>query len=264
MPNEVVGLRALRDNYIWVLVDPLTRSVMVVDPGDAAPVLDFLQQQALTLSGIFLTHHHWDHTNGVEKLLSVYPDCLIYASEQSPCLYVNQPVSANSVILFAGFTFRVLDIPGHTLDHLAYFGEKKREKILFCGDTVFSAGCGRIFEGTPEMFYASLQKILLLPDETKLYCGHEYTLANLHFAHKIEPENDFISNKIKEINQLKNQSTTGEVCTLPSRLSEERFMNPFFRCHLVSIKKTVEQHANKRLDNAVDVFRELRAWKNNS
>ena len=167
---EIIPITALKDNYIWAIIDSQKKSALVVDPGEAKPVIDFLKQQQLTLVGILITHHHWDHTNGITELKEKF-NIPVIGSAKENVSGVTKSVKEPDMIDLNNKIFYVLDIPGHTLGHIAYYGLNS----IFCGDTLFSAGCGRLFEGTPEQMYMTLQKMAALPDVTKIYCGHEYT-----------------------------------------------------------------------------------------
>jgi len=234
--------------------DEIQKTAWIVDPGEATPVIKALTQYNLTLAGILITHHHADHCAGIAALLQHAGDIPVFGSYQSPNQYISHRLKEPDEIIYATFQLKAIEIPGHTLDHTAYYGNSS----LFCGDTLFSAGCGKVFEGTPEMMYNSLAKLQQLPDDTKIYCGHEYTRANLQFAKQVEPNNPDIANKINKITQLQ----TGE-CTLPSTLNEEKKINPFLRCHVPEVINAVEQHAGTKLNNPIEVFARLREWKNN-
>ena len=246
---EIFPIPALQDNYIWALLDDDHSQVVIVDPGEASPVKKILAQHHLMLAGILITHHHLDHTNGVVDLLSKFDEVPVVASDKSPHEFVTHRVKDGDEIVVAHVRCKALAIPGHTLDHTAYYNE--HEPFLFTGDTLFSAGCGRIFEGSPEMMVASLQKIAQLNDATKIYCGHEYTRANLKFAQTVEPNNLDIRDKLASI----------PPCTLPSTLSEERLINPFLRCSEPEVIQAAKHHAGRTLATPVEVFAELRAWK---
>jgi hydroxyacylglutathione hydrolase len=249
---EVVPVRALRDNYIWMIVDDAARTVWAVDPGEAEPVLHFIKKRNLVLSGILLTHHHGDHAGGIPDLLKA-AHVPVYASAKSPHAFVTHRLCEGDIAHCGTLQFEVLEIPGHTLDHAGYFGHG----MLFSGDTLFSAGCGRVFEGTPAMMFATLkklEKIAVLDPATKVYCGHEYTLANLRFAKTVEPENSDISKKITQVQNM--------ACTLPSRLSDELLFNPFLRCEEPAVIRAAGQHAGRELSSSVEVFQVLREWKN--
>jgi hydroxyacylglutathione hydrolase len=250
---NIFPVNALRDNYIWMLTEG--SSVWAVDPGEAQPVLDFLEKEQLSLQGILVTHHHADHTAGIPELLARYPGMAVYASEQSAVHAVTRRFVDGETFLCGSVPFRALAIPGHTLDHMAWLAEG----ALFAGDTLFSAGCGRIFEGTVEMMYASLQKLMALPPDTRLYCGHEYTLANLNFAAMLEPYNVSLLTLIK---QLLLKSRQGHRCTLPSTLRTEKEINPFLRCTAHTIIEKAQSHAKKKLTTPQQVFGTLREWKN--
>lgn len=246
---------ALKDNYIWMLRDTDSVHTWVVDPGDAAPVINVLSQQKLSLSGILITHHHHDHSGGINDLIKYAGPIPVYGSHQSPLKNLTAPLNDGNEIMLFSKPFQTLAIPGHTLDHIAYYGNDS----LFCGDTLFSAGCGRIFEGTPAQMYDSLSRIANLPDETHIYCGHEYTLNNLYFAQHVDPNNKFIAEKINKIER----GDFNNGCTLPSLLGEEKKINPFLRCQMPDVIQSVEKHAGKTMQNVAEVFQYLREWKNN-
>src|SRR3979490_1897166 len=181
---EIVPVNAFKDNYVWTLRN--ARHAAVVDPGEARPVLEYLAREKLELAAILATHHHADHVGGISELVQKYR-VPVYGPRNEPIANVTRPLSAGDPgpIPQLGVSFSVLDIPGHTRAHIAYYGAG----ALFCGDTLFACGCGRLFEGTAEQMYASLEKLRALPDDTKVYCGHEYTLANIGFAKAVEPQN---------------------------------------------------------------------------
>jgi hydroxyacylglutathione hydrolase len=253
--QKVIAIPALKDNYIWLLMQENSIKAWVVDPGDAAPVIKTLNQYQLSLSGILLTHHHFDHCNGVSELLNYFGKCPVVGSHKNANPYISDAVKENDTVPCVDYAFKVIEIPGHTLDHIAYYGNNH----LFCGDTLFSAGCGRIFEGTPEMMSHSLKKLLQLPDETNVYCGHEYTLGNLVFAKHVEPNNKYIQEKITIVENILREGRP----TLPSTLREEKNINPFLRCDVKEIVDAVEKFSGKKLKNTVAVFSFLREWKNN-
>lgn len=256
MKFNIQPIPALKDNYIWLIVDDVTRSVFVVDPGDAKPVINYLEKHHLKLAGILITHHHWDHTNGVNELLA-YCNAPVYGASREKVQSITQQVQNNNVIdvMNTGMKLQVLSIPGHTLDHVAYYGAD----ALFSGDTLFAGGCGRIFEGTPEQMFNALQKIAKLPGDTKLYCGHEYTLSNLRFAHHVEPENKKIIERIAAVTELRNDNHS----SLPSLLDEEKLTNPFLRCDSPEIIANVERYAGNTLQTPLEVFTWLRKQKDN-
>lgn len=251
---RIVAISALKDNYIWAIVNEAHRMALIVDPGDAEPVLQYLQQHHLTLAGLLITHHHWDHTNGVAPLLTQFPVPVI-ASIHSKLVGLTQRVGDNVLTVSPLFPdLQGILIPGHTLDHIAY----RMQNALFCGDTLFGGGCGRLFEGTAEQLYASLQTLATLPHATQIYCGHEYTLNNLRFARLVEPHNQTITQRIKDVASLR----SNQYPSLPSLLSEEKETNPFLRCEIPEIIAQVEDYAKRRLNHPIEVFRALREWKN--
>lgn len=252
--RQIYPVRALKDNYIWVIFHSDTKESYVVDPGDSAPVITFLKQNNLKLSGILITHHHWDHVHGVEGLLMEYHAPVI-GSYGSSLSTLTDRVKEGDVVAFSANlpTFQVFEIPGHTLDHIAFY----HDDILFCGDTLFGAGCGRLFEGTGEMLYASLQKLAQLPDDTRVYCAHEYTLLNLQFAHHVEPKNLHVKQRLLETERLYQQHQP----SVPSQLGLEKATNPFLRCDDAKLKHAVASFSGRTLTTAEDVFVALRRWK---
>lgn len=251
--EKIIPIPALKDNYIWLFFDKQSNETWIIDPGAADPVFETLKKLQLSLSGILITHHHHDHSGGVKELLTKF-NVPVYASYKSPLSFITHRVRQNDEIRSKGIPFKVLEIPGHTLDHLAYVTNSH----VFCGDTLFSIGCGKIFEGTPELMYHSLQKLAALPDTTKIYSGHEYTLANLKFAEHIEPHNPQISHKIAQVKQC----IVNGLPSLPALLGDEKMLNPFLRCEQPSIIQAVTKYANQSLNNPVEVFAHLREWKN--
>ncbi|MFN7096556.1 MAG: hydroxyacylglutathione hydrolase, partial [Gammaproteobacteria bacterium] len=229
-------------------------TAIVIDPGDAKPVVTFLQQQQLQLNAILITHHHWDHSGGVAELKHHY-DVPVYGKTRETVADITHPVAENDTIKLDNLTLDVIEIPGHTLDHIAYYAPG----MLFCGDTLFSAGCGRVFEGTTAQMYASLQKIAALPDDTAIYCGHEYTLNNLLFAQTVEPDNAPLAQKLAQVRQLRHENKS----TLPSLLEAEKTFNPFLRCDKSSVIAAAEKYSHTSLNDPIDVFSVIRNWKNN-
>ncbi|RZL35848.1 MAG: hydroxyacylglutathione hydrolase [Rubrivivax sp.] len=255
---------AFDDNYLWLLDNG--REAIVVDPGDAAPVADALDARHLTLAGILLTHHHGDHVGGVDALRSrLHGPIYAPAGEKMP-----EPVTrvtGGDTVELLGLRFAVLDVPGHTAGHIAYFaadvteGLSNGDPLLFCGDTLFSAGCGRLFEGTPAQMHASLQSLAALPGETRVCCAHEYTLSNLRFAREVDPANPALAAYAA---WCESERAAGRP-TLPSRVGTERQINPFLRCAEPALREAARRHAPLTLPtvpSAVDVFATLREWKN--
>jgi len=251
----VYALCAFKDNYIWLFTDKAKKAAWIVDPGDAQPVINYLTQNNLQLAGILITHHHWDHSDGIKELIERWKNIPVIGFEKSAISSITKRVKEGDEILCGSLKLRVLHIPGHTLDHIAFYNDE----VLFCGDTLFSAGCGRVFEGTYEEMYRSLMKLARLPHSIKIYCGHEYTLQNLYFAAQVEPENEFIRAQIEKVKiVLKNGQPT-----LPSTLTDEKNMNPFLRCEVSEVRQAAEKHVGHVLSSEEEVFRALREWKNN-
>ncbi|MCP5418984.1 MAG: hydroxyacylglutathione hydrolase [Gammaproteobacteria bacterium] len=252
---NVAPVRAFQDNYIWLLEDAPGRQAAIVDPGDARPVLEALRKGNVTPTAILITHHHGDHVGGVRGLLAHYPQLPVFgpAGERIPSL--TQRLQEGDVITVPGLNveFRVLDVPGHTAGHIAYYGGG----ALFCGDTVFSVGCGRLFEGSPEQMHASLSKIAALPGDTLVYCAHEYTLDNIAFAKWVEPENPDLLQREREAHALREQDQP----TVPSRLDVERRTNPFLRFDEPTVVAAASAFAGKRLRPGAEVFGTVRYWK---
>ena len=251
---RLVALNAFRDNYIWVLTDG--KQACVVDPGEARPVLDFLHSNAIRLCAILNTHHHYDHVNGNAELLEHFA-VPVYGPRSEDIVEVSVPVGENDSVEIAalGLRFDVLDIPGHTAGHIAYYGAN----YLFCGDTLFACGCGRLFEGTPAQMSRSLAKLAALPDTARVCCGHEYTLANIAFARVIEPDNQALTaREARERTKIQ----AGQP-TLPASLADERATNPFLRCGEPAVVAAATRHAGHPLDGPIAVFAALREWKNN-
>jgi hydroxyacylglutathione hydrolase len=252
---KLIPLPAFTDNYIWMLHDG--HDALVVDPGDAQPVLEALQREGVQLKGILVTHHHHDHTGGV-NLLRDATGADVYGPAREPMPEPLQRLTGGDTVQLLGLTFQVIDVPGHTLGHIAYFCKEVNAKpLLFCGDTLFSAGCGRLFEGTSAQMLASLTTLSGLPDATAVCCTHEYTLSNLKFAFEIEPDNTTL---IAYAAQCQNLRANG-LPTLPSSMALERQINPFLRSHLPTVID-----AASRFDGAGvsqnGAFATLRQWKN--
>ncbi len=261
---KVSRIPAFEDNYIWFIhglpEKQAEKQIIIVDPGEAWPVLQSIEQNQYQPQAIFITHHHGDHTGGIREILSHF-NIPIYGPvhESIPAishkLDETQTVSLNSM----GLSFKVLDVPGHTLGHIAYLyhAENKEDGSLFIGDTLFAGGCGRIFEGTAEQMHHSLDKLLQLDDNTWVYCAHEYTQDNLVFAQRVEPENTELLQRIKDTREL---LSAGQA-TVPSLLKLEKQTNPFLRCNCQSVIKAAEQFAGKQLSAPAEVFATVRYWK---
>jgi hydroxyacylglutathione hydrolase len=250
---EVIPLRAFKDNYVWTMRD--TRSAVVVDPGEARPVLDYLADQKLQLAAILATHHHQDHVGGIAELRQIHP-APVYGPRGEPIPTLTHPVGGGDRVAIEALnvSFEVLDIPGHTRAHVAYYGAN----MLFCGDTLFACGCGRAFEGTPQQLYASLEKLMALPDETLVYCGHEYTLANIGFAKAVEPGNAALLERESGDALLRRQDRP----TLPTTIAREKATNPFVRVTRPAVIESANKYLGKRAGDPAAVFAALRQWKN--
>lgn len=255
MATEIVPLRAFRDNYIWCLHDGTHAAV--VDPGDATPVMEFMRTSGLRLCAVLCTHHHADHVGGCARLSIEYSVPVIGpAAERIDALSARVRGGDRVAVPELALTFDVLDIPGHTAGHIAFAGHG----WLFCGDTLFSVGCGRLFEGTPAQMHASLAKLAALPDQTKVFCGHEYTAANIRFAMMVEPDNASLAALRARVDTLAGQGRP----SLPSLMAEERLVNPFLRTSVPAVRAAAERRAGHPLEDDVAVFAVLRDWKNQS
>jgi hydroxyacylglutathione hydrolase len=252
---DVVPIKAFKDNYIWTLRN--ATHAAVVDPGEARPVLDYLASEKLELAAILATHHHADHVGGIAEILQRHR-VPVYGPRGEPIATLTQPVGGGDKVGVPelGVKFDVLDIPGHTRAHIAYYGAGS----LFCGDTLFACGCGRLFEGTAEQMYSSLGKLAALPDDTKVYCGHEYTLANIGFAKSVEPGNAALKKREERDRRL---SDAGRP-TLPSTIGEEKATNPFLRAGEPAVVESVNKYLGLRVSDPVRVFAAIRDWKNKS
>ncbi|MFL1465613.1 hydroxyacylglutathione hydrolase [Marinobacter sp. HN1S83] len=223
----ITAIPAFNDNYIWCLADTDSGKALIVDPGQAEPVREHLRQHDLTLDTILVTHHHPDHVGGVNALAGDAPDCRITGPAGSPFKGITQAVRPGDEVTWYSMTFRVIGVPGHTLDHIAYFSATpvNDHPVLFCGDTLFVCGCGRLFEGTPSQMRESLASLRDLPDDALVYCAHEYTLANLRFARHWLPEDDNLRRFEDKCQALRDKG----MATVPSLLGDEKRLNPFLR-----------------------------------
>jgi len=238
-------LSALSDNYIYLLV--WGNFAVAVDPSDHLPVLEELKKNNLELQAILITHHHWDHTSGIEALVGE-ASCPVIGPDDNRIPKLTKAVKEGEKVSLGPLTFTVISTPGHTSSHVVYY--EPDQGWLLTGDTLFGGGCGRLFEGSPEEMYASLQKLADLPEETKVFCGHEYTVKNLEFAASLETENTKTADRLAQAKRDREQN----IPTMPSTLSLEKATNPFLRCHEASLKKALDMPSSSDLD----VFAKIR------
>lgn len=253
---KLIPLPAFQDNYLWLLHDG--RRALVVDPGDAQPVLACLQRDRLQLEAILVTHHHPDHIGGLDALRDA-TGAAVYGPARERIPEPLTRVAQGDVVQALGLAFQVLDVPGHTAGHVAYYcPEVDGRPLLFCGDTLFSGGCGRLFEGTPAQMLASLDKLAALPGATQVCCTHEYTLSNLKFALAVEPGNAELINYQQRCEELRAR----DLPTLPTSIGREKQINPFLRTRLPSVVQGARAHDAATPPDEVGVFATLRNWKN--
>lgn len=236
----IIALKALRDNYIWIIRK--TASFICVDPGDATPVIQFAKHENLLLDAILITHYHKDHVAGIASLMEHFPNVRLF-----------EPLNHSHTVLLASYRFHVMDTPGHTDNHVCYYEANNR--WLFCGDTLFSAGCGRVFNGTIEALYHSIEKLKRLPADTKIFCAHEYTRDNLKFAQTVEPNNQSIQ---RYLNYLEKNA---HLNSLPSSMALEKRINPFLRLNEPEVRGFVSQY-DSNVQSDFDCFKRLRQLKN--
>lgn len=257
--EQLIAIPAFSDNYIWMVCK--NNYAIVVDPGDSQPVVNMLQQHGLQLSAILITHHHNDHVGGLSKLKQE-TNAIVYGPATENIPVCDKLVTQDDIVNIAevGLSLRVLDIPGHTAGHIAFYGLLNNQPLVFCGDTLFAGGCGRIFEGTPAQMYKSLSKLAALSPDTLVCCAHEYTLSNLQWAITVEPDNQLLHQRLTDTIEMRNQGIT----TLPSTINTELQTNPFLRTQYPSIVNAASTYADKPLTDPVDILACLREWKNNS
>lgn len=252
MMLDVHAIPAFTDNYLWLLSKG--GDAVIVDPGDAAPVQKLLAERGLKLTAILVTHWHPDHIGGISKLLD-HNKVPVYGprAEFQRIPQLTNPLDDGDQVIALGVSFHVMAVPGHTLGHIAYYANEQ----LFCGDTLFSAGCGRLFEGTPEQMHASLRRLAALPSQTKVYCTHEYTLANLAFALAVEPRNKDLGLRLQEVRKLRGENMP----SLPTTLAMELATNPFLRTSTPDVVEAAQAHSNQISSSPEQIFAALRRWK---
>ena len=251
---NIIQIPAFSDNYLWLLHESNHRDAVVVDPGDHTPILKALKENDLNLTDILITHHHNDHIGGILELKSLFPNINIYGPSD-PRIPANIIVNDEESVKLNSLneSFQVIDVKGHTNSHIAYYFKDK----LFCGDTLFSCGCGRLFEGSYIDMHKALSKIKQLPKETMIYCAHEYTLDNIGFAKLVDPGNKDLLNM-----EIKVKKIIGEGgYSVPSKLENELKINPFLRFDNQSIKQSVQNHFNLEIKSEAEIFKYIREWK---
>ena len=254
---KISHLGAFSDNYIWIMESE--GKIAIVDPGDATPIHEYIKKTGFKLTEVLITHHHWDHTGGLEEVVAEY-NCSVYGPSGGHIKGISNPLHDNEIFNILGhYEFKAFSAPGHTNDQLSYFCDTTDKPILFSGDTLFFAGCGRLFEGTPEDMLFSMDRYKELPPNTLIYCGHEYTESNLKFAKAVEPHNKDILKAINQINKIRSMNKP----SLPSLIETELKINPFMRCREISVINAAEKYSKRKLSNAAEVLGEIRNWKDN-
>jgi len=258
---NISPIKAFSDNYIWTLTNKTFATL--VDPGDASVCIDFLEKNNLILDSILITHHHSDHTGGIKELVEYCQQrqwsMTVYGPENENIPYCKIKLNEKSTITLDALNieFKIIDLPGHTAGHIAYFSDEQPTPILFCGDTLFSGGCGRLFEGTPEQMLKSLTKLATLPEHTRVYCTHEYTQANLTFALAVEPNNQDLIQYANKVNEIRSNDQS----TIPSTIQLEKQINPFLRCDKQSIQTSAQVFSTETKPTIQDTFTTIRRWK---
>jgi hydroxyacylglutathione hydrolase len=256
---QISAISACIQNYIWIFHTEIDRKVWIVDPGDSSAVNTWLKKNDKELAGVLLTHHHWDHVNGVEDIINQQTP--VFGPALEPFKLTNQHLSEGDTVNIGWLNFRVLELHGHTQHHIAYLCTPEQgPPMLFCGDILFSAGCGRLKQGTAAQLFESLNRMKMeLTDDTLIYCGHEYTLDNLKFALTVEPTNGDAAAHREHCLKLRDQGLR----TVPSRMDLEKRINPFLRCDKSEIISSCENHFGKKPQNPQECFAALRKWKDN-
>ena len=251
---SVEPIKAYTDNYIWLV--STNEGSIVVDPGESERIIKAIDENTIDLKGILITHHHYDHTNGLKDLLEKN-EFDVYGPVNS-INGINKKVSELDKFSIIGIEFEVIEIPGHTLDHIAFYSFNKGSPLLFCGDTLFAGGCGRVFEGTYEQMFEALKKISKFPKNTKVYCGHEYTLSNIEFALEVDPNNKKLKSEFEHVQSLVKSNTP----SLPTTIEKELDLNPFLRCNTLEIQKNIIERFNVG-NSEFEIFTAIRKWKDN-
>lgn len=259
---SITPIPAFSDNYIWCLADAQTGKALIVDPGQADPVAAFLGREGLTLDTILITHHHPDHTGGVSELVDQFKPDRIVGPADSPFKGSTNTVRPGDQVHWQDLIFEVMGVPGHTLDHIAFYSPSPvdQQGILFCGDTLFVCGCGRLFEGSPGQMRTSLASLRALPDDTAVYCAHEYTLANLRFARSWLPDDEALAGFEAECEARRREGKP----TVPSSLGREKRLNPFLRWDddaLVAVAREYASNSGLPADNENAIFAAIRHGK---
>jgi hydroxyacylglutathione hydrolase len=251
---NIEPIKAFNDNYIWLATT--NEGSIVIDPGEAHKTIKYLKGNDLNLEAILITHHHFDHTGGIEDMLNFKRVDVYGPVNNIPS--INKQLRDGDLFSVIGIDFKIIEIPGHTLDHIAFFSENNGNPVLFCGDTLFSSGCGRVFEGTYEQMHKSILKLKSLPSNTKIYSGHEYTQSNLKFAMEVEPLNQKLISRYNDVQDLLNKG----IPTLPTTLELELEVNPFLRCQAREVQNSVVKQFNTS-NHENEIFKALRQWKDN-
>lgn len=263
---SITGIPAFSDNYIWLAANG--HRALVVDPGDADVVLNTIRERGLDLETVLITHHHPDHTGGLSKLLDELPDLRIIGPKNPKITQINERVSeGDRIVVLDSLDLQVIEVPGHTLDHIAFFASAENQNsqdnaieqsLLFCGDTLFAGGCGRLFEGSPSQMHGSLSKLAALDDSTLIYCAHEYTESNLRFAVAVEPNNENLQKRLEDVIKKRADS----IPTVPSNLRIELDTNPFLRTNQPELWLTLKRQGHA-VNDEVAAFGLVRRWKDN-
>jgi len=255
LPPAIEAIPVLDTNYVWALHDH--EHALLVDPGEADAPLQWLSDRNLQLTAVLITHHHWDHTGGIDGIVGAHP-VPVYGSEDGRIPQIDRVVAEGDRVRLAApaVDFQVLSVPGHTSIHLAFYGHR----LLLCGDTLFSAGCGRLFEGTAEQMLESLDQLAALPGDTRVCCAHEYTLDNCRFALNVEPENERLRQRAEEARRLR----AARRITLPSTIEQENAINPFLRVREATVITAANQREPGTGDDPAAVFAAIRRWKDST